>query len=714
MKWVLLLVTLLTLPLSGLAQNTTASLVLDSAVARPGETFHAAIRLQMSDGWHTYWRNPGGPGKATSIRWELPETVIPGQILWPVPEKYEFQGITTYVYHHEVLLLIPLTIASNAPSGPLALKGLVSWLECQTQCLPGKAEVSAELIIGNQSAPSSNAAMIQSWRSKIPMPDPNFNVRAEWANGTNSDHRMLTLAFQPPAGSSRWDFYPFESENYDFKPSTESFVVAGEQLLRKSVTTLEGWKESVAGLLVWEEGAARRAIEVQLEPVQSSRPVAAEAVAGTSPNNTPPRTSLWLMIISAFIGGLILNIMPCVLPVIALKILGFVNQSREQPGKVRELGLIYAVGVLLSFAALAALVIGVKSAGKAASWGMQFQNPQFVLILTALVTLVALNLFGVFEITLGGSAMGAAGQLASKEGRSGAFFNGVLATILATPCTAPFLGAALGFAFAEPAPIVLLIFLCVGAGLAFPYVLLSWNPKWLKFLPKPGVWMQRFKVAMGFPMLATALWLFSQAATHYGKGAIFSIGLFLVLVGLAVWVWGTFVQLGTRRTGLARAVAIIILLAAYFGILERGINWRHPSVSTAAAIDPKGFWQPWSLEAVAEARAAGRPVLVDFTADWCLTCQVNKTTSLEIESVKNKMKEIGAVAFLADYTRENPLITSELKKYQRAGVPLVLVFPASPAAPPIVLPEVLTPNLVLNALEAAASTKTVSANNSNL
>ncbi len=251
----------------------------------------------------------------------------------------------------------------------------------------------------------------------------------------------------------------------------------------------------------------------------------------------------------AFLGGLILNIMPCVLPVISLKILSFVKQSREAPGRVRQLGLIYVAGVLLSFLIMAALVIAVQQAGRAASWGMQFQNPTFLVAITILVVLVSLNLFGVFEVNLGGSVIGSAGELASRGGTAGAFFNGVLATILATPCTAPFLAPALGFAFAQPPAIIGLMFLAIGLGLAAPYLLLSFKPAWLRFLPKPGPWMERFKIIMGFPMLGTAFWLFSLTGTHLGKSGSLWFGIFLVTLALAAWIWGEFIQRGHSRKG---------------------------------------------------------------------------------------------------------------------------------------------------------------------
>ena len=414
--------------------------------------------------------------------------------------------------------------------------------------------------------------------------------------------------------------------------------------------------------------------------------------------------SLWTMLLFAFVGGLILNLMPCVLPVIALKILGFVSQASEHPARIRKLGLIYAGGVLVSFLALAALVIAVQSTGHRASWGMQFSNPPFLVALTALVTLVALNLFGVFEVTLGGSVLNPAGKLVSKHGAAGAFFNGVLATVLATPCTAPFLAPALGFAFAQPPGVVVLFFATIAAGLAAPYVVLTWQPAWLKFLPKPGAWMEKFKIAMGFPMLATAVWLYDVASAFYGERTWW-LGIFLIILALAAWVFGEFIQRGRTRKTLAAAIALILLIAGYGYALEGQLHWRtaltemtaEPLKTSAEGID----WQPWSAIALAAARAQGRPVLVDFTARWCLTCRANKALALEIPAVQAKLRELNAVALLGDYTHFPEDIGAELARFGRAGVPLVLVYPADAAMPPQVLPAVLTPGIVLEALGKA-------------
>jgi len=318
---------------------------------------------------------------------------------------------------------------------------------------------------------------------------------------------------------------------------------------------------------------------------------------------------------------------------------------------------------------------------------MQFQKLQFLIPMTILVLLVALNLFGVFEVTLSGRAMGAASELASRGGAAGAFFNGVLATLLATPCTAPYLGAALGFAFTQPSAVIVLSLLAAGFGLAAPYVVLSWRPDWLKFLPKPGAWMEKFKIAMGFPMLATVVWLFTLTLNHFTKSDVFWFGVFLVALAMSAWIWGEFVQRGRKRRWLG-VVASLLVTGTVTGL--------------ALTRAPELEWKPWSPEAVAKTRAEGRPILVDFTADWCATCQVNMRRSINIEPVRRKLSQINAVTLVADYTKDDEAIAEELKKFGRAGVPLVLVYPKDPNKPPNVLPDgYLTPQIVIDALDTA-------------
>jgi thiol:disulfide interchange protein DsbD len=618
------------------------------------------------------------------------------------------------------MLLVPLTLASNLPPGPLNLSAQVSWLECQDQCVPGATNLTTTLTIGEQSQASPQAPLIESWRQRVPQPATDWTITAFWEKPANADKRPLIIRGRfigPPetAPVVITDFFPDADDGFEIQPDTaKNPDAAWDFSLEKTVQKFSGnWPAQISGVLV--ESGLSYGLSVVV-PVNDQPPavVAAPVTAGMEgtapaamPSPAPLAQPLWRMLLYALIGGLILNIMPCVLPVIALKILGFVSESKSQPGRVRLLGIIYAAGVLVSFLVLALIVIGVKAAGHQAGWGMQFGSPVFLVCLSTLVTLVALNLFGIFEVTPGGRVLDAAGGLASRHGLTGAFFNGVLATTLATPCTAPFLAPALGFAFAQGTVIILVIFLTVGLGLAAPYILLSWNPAWLKFLPKPGAWMEKFKIAMGFPMLATVMWLLYIASSSYGRDIAW-LGGFLVIVALAGWIYGEFIQRGRRGQVIAAIIVLALLAFGYFFILEAELNWRATRTASATADEPVNSadsiaWQPWSPEAVVQAQAAGQPVLVDFTADWCLTCQVNKKTSIETSRVRDKLKSLHAVTLVGDYTAFPVRITQELQRFGRAGVPLVLVYPGRPGANPVALPEVLTPSIVLAALSQAGN-----------
>lgn len=704
-----------------LAQSKTrASLLLEAEAARPGDTVMAAVRLQMAKGWHTYWRNPGESGKATEITWKLPAGVTAGAILWPPPEIHVASEMTTYVYHDEVWLLVPLKLdPALRPGTGLELAAEVDWLECEVACVPGNAKVNARLEMADTPRASEHAAAFAAWRQRIPQPNPALSARARWGAPGAGGKAELVIEGSVLPDFVPGDFLAYESADFEVTPAVKSLpAAAGQFRLSKPVNLFgEMPPTRLSGLLVEVADRSRisKAVEVDLalgsgETAPGASPAATSGTAGGPPGQKMPwGTSLLAMLGLAFLGGLILNVMPCVLPVIALKVLGFVQQSRADPTQARRLGLIYALGVLVSFWALAGAVILVRQAGGEASWGMQMQNPVFRVVLLTVVTLVALNLFGVFEVLLPGVTSDAAAGLASKQGAAGAFFHGVLATALATPCTAPFLAVALGFAFTQPPGLLLVFFTMVALGLAAPYVALSWRPGWLRYLPKPGPWMVRFKVAMGFPMLATAVWLLDFSAPAFGEDGLLWLGMHLVILALAGWIWGEFVQRGAGRRARVAAVCLGLLAADYLGVLEHRLQWRQPRAAAgdtvAVTTSPEGLnWAPWSPERVADARRAGRIVVVDFTAKWCLTCQANKRFALDTPEVRARLKSLNALTLRADNTNPNPLITAALKQHGRAGVPLVLVYPKYPDRPPLVLPEVLTPTIVLNALAEADAT----------
>jgi thiol:disulfide interchange protein DsbD len=692
------------------AAHTQATLLLGAKSARPGDTVLAGVRLRMDPGWHTYWQNPGASGMATTLEWKLPPNITAGTPQWPLPEKLPDKDLTTYIYTDEVVVLIPLKIGPTAAPGKAQVTATVSWLECAIQCIPGHAEVEADLQIASSSEPSGDNETLVAWQRKLPTLASPGSVREGWEKVTQPDRRSFWIEWSAPEHDQA-DFYPDANDNYEVQPEVEQLSAApGQVRIRKQIKKLSGnWPETLAGLLVQGTGAKRSGYVAKLDLASMDASIAGSAKrpndGAVGPTEAAP--GLGQMLLYAFIGGFILNFMPCVLPVIALKILGFVGHGKADPRRGRFLALVYAVGVLVSFLVLAALVLGIKAAGHKAGWGIQFSSPYFLIAMTTLVTLIALNLFGIFEVNLGGRALDAAAGLSGRQGVAGAFFNGLLATVLATSCTAPFLGAAVGFAFApsQTALTTIAVFFTVGIGLALPYVVLTWQPGWLRFLPKPGAWMERFRVAMGFPMLAAAVWLLSLVTVYYGDRSWW-LAIFLVMVSVGAWIFGEFIQRHAARRGVAGIAIAGVILAAYFFVLENHLHWREPILKDQPLThtEPNGdgvAWQPWSVAAVERARSEHRPVLVDFTAKWCLTCNTVIKPALESSAVRQKLKELNAVALLGDYTRFPDDITEELTRHSRAGVPLVLVYPPDPSKPPIVLPEALTASMVVSALNRA-------------
>ncbi len=724
------------------AAHTQATLVLSDDTAKPGDTVWAGVDLKMDPDWHTYWKNSGEAGMPTAISWHLPTGITAGDIQWPLPYKFPPIEVTTYGYTNETMLLVPLKIGAHVPPGQLTLNAEVTWLECKEVCIPVQTSVQTTLNIGSETETSANAARIDSWKTKVPQANGfGFSSEAWWNGPASNDTRSLTIVWWlgVPAASAApladVDFYPDASDNYEIQPATKVLSACTVNVrVQKAVKNFSGdWPNDISGVIVTTGNNGSRngfALSMPIEDhapsvhdpfrdgaISASAQTNAVAALGPASTNkavtTSPAQSLALKLLEAFVGGLILNVMPCVLPVIALKILGFVSEARSEPRRVRNLGFIYALGVSASFSVLAAVFIGLKAGGRHIGWGMQFGSPVFVVCLTTLVMLVALNLFGIFEITPGGRVMNAAGELASKHGAPGAFFNGFLATALATPCTAAFLAGALGFAFTQSAAIIFLILLFVGIGLAAPYVLLSCNPSLLKFLPKPGPWMEKFKMAMGFPMLMTVVWLFNVASSDYGSRVLW-LGIFLVIVAFAAWIFGEFVQRGSHGRGIGLAVTVLLLIGGYAYALDDHLHWREMAAENTAGnslIDTSAngvAWKPWTPEAVTQARADGKPVLVDFTATWCVTCNAIVKPALETKAVVDAIQELDATALLGDYTRTPQQMTDEISKYGGAGVPLVLVFPKNPEAPAIVVPQPDPLELpssysrkVLNALEQA-------------
>jgi thiol:disulfide interchange protein len=422
----------------------------------------------------------------------------------------------------------------------------------------------------------------------------------------------------------------------------------------------------------------------------------------------------------AFIGGFILNFMPCVLPVISIKVLSFMQQAGDDPKRVFRLGMTFTAGIVSSFLALAGAVVAVQAAGAKVGWGFQFQFPVFLLGMSAVVLMFALSLFGLFYIQVS-AGQDQIDKLASKEGYTGTFFKGVLATTLSTPCSAPFLGTALGFAFSQPAWVVFLIFLTISIGMSFPYVLLTAQPAWMKYIPKPGVWMEKFKESMGFLLLATVVWLMWVLGQQVGLTATMAAVGFLIALSFAVWIVGRFTDLSSsnKRKGIVYAIVACVMVGSYSALLApfpqllsmspvQAGETEQASATTLVSTTSGGSanadaikWIPFSVERLNEQLKAGKTVFIDFTADWCLTCKANETGVINTAPVREKLHALNVVTMRADWTKQDPEIYKLLQKFGRSGVPLYVIFPASRPTQPIVLPEVITTGLVVSKLAEA-------------
>lgn len=490
-------------------------------------------------------------------------------------------------------------------------------------------------------------------------------------------------------------------------------------LANKAPFAAVGWVGSVNELS--EEGHGTTGSDTQTAPAKSD---------GSS--NTPDGTSvldqnfkiegqeephdIWFYLGYALVGGFILNFMPCVLPVIAIKIMSFIEQADEAPARVRLLGLTFSSGIILSFLALAAVVLAIRAAGQSVGWGFQFQSPAFVIVMCVIILLLSLSLFGLFYVSFSAGQEGL-DKLAQKEGYVGTFFKGVLATTLSTPCTAPFLGAALGFAFAQPDWVVLGIFFASGLGMSLPYLVFTAFPKLMKFFPKPGMWMEKFKESMGFVLMATVVWLMGVLGNQVGPDGVTWTGFFLVAIAFAAWIVSRFTDLTSdakRKAKVWTVASLVGLGAFYFCIVKQ------PSVSNGlfggarqiAQQEEQGEgkikWQPFTVDALNKTLAANNTVLLDFTASWCLTCKANESLILNSDNVKKKLEDLKVVTMKADWTNQDADITKLLNKFGRSGVPLYVVFPAGKPTEPIVLPEVITESLVIEKLDQAGPSKPAS------
>ncbi|MEM8987874.1 MAG: thioredoxin family protein [Pseudomonadota bacterium] len=701
---------------SAQTERIKAELFTEHKAVAPGETVWFALELDIIDGWHTYWRNPGDSGEPVRIAWRLPEGWSVGDILWPTPERIDVGPLSNYGHHGAPVFLVPITLPEDAPLGDVPVEADATWLVCADICVPEDASFAMSLPVAATSAvDEARAAAFQAARAALPEP-------AAWEARLHGEAGAIVLTVSAPtiaAGVQSGDITGAEFFAYDEglveHAAPQAFRAGADGIslmLQPGFTADLDALAASDGVLVLarkkDGGPVRQGFIVSASPGAVAGDFAAFAPAGSvdhagdgvpaAPGAETGVVAVLGFLAAAFVGGLILNLMPCVFPVLFVKALGFANKAHAAPGAVRRHGLVFTAGVVLSFLLLASVFLTLRAGGAEIGWGFQLQSPLVVTALAYLFFLIGLNLVGVFEI--GGGAAGAGQSLTEKGGDAGAFFTGVLAVIAATPCTAPFMAAALGFALTQPAALALGVFVALGLGLAAPFLALSFAPGLLKLLPKPGPWMVRLRQGFAFPMFAVSVWLVWVLSRQAGPDPTALALAGLVALAFAAWAFGA-VQ-GTNGISALVGRGAALLSAGLAALLAGQVMGVPPAVATAVVQPPKvetyGVVQAdFSPEKLADLKASGTPVFIDFTAAWCVTCQVNKLTVLHKPAVLEAFADNNVVFMTADWTNRDPEITAILSEYGRAGVPFYLFYRADGAAE--ILPTVLTQSAVIAAVK---------------
>lgn len=669
------------------SENIEVSLVPMHQWAAPGSTAIVAIRQDIKPGWHTYWRNPGDSGGATELTWMLPEGVSAGPILWPLPERQPIKGLMNYGYSRQVYLPVPIEIPRAAKPGstlPLSVK-VLSMVCSADMCVPDERTATLDLSIrdGVPPAAAGEGAAIERVVDAAPRP---ADIKAQMAR--DGPDLVLTLSGaalrQAPEASAY--FFPFEGGIVEHPAAQRAERDGDDLILRMKAgggVLASGLVKPVQGVLSTADGAWEISAQARGPPVGKADGTSAVLFIQAA--------------LFALIGGIILNLMPCVFPILAMKAASL-SASAHSPREARRDGIAFLLGVLTTFLLLAGALIAFRAAGEAAGWGFQLQNPAVTAALALLMFAIGLNLSGAFELGLPGS--GAGSGLTRLPGGTGAFFTGVLAVVVAAPCTAPFMAFALGAALVMPAPMALAVFAMLGLGLALPYLLVSLSPGLLRRFPKPGPWMDRLKSVLAFPMYGAALWLtwvFARQTSGEALALILGGGLLLAF-GLTLWGWRQIARMAGRGALATSMASIFALLAAV------AVTMSAASLAPDAGPDASQSKSetPWSPEAVAAARAEGKVLFVNFTADWCVTCKVNERAALATEGTRALFGKTGAIYMVADWTRRDDAIARELERFGRSGVPLYLVYAPGKAEPEI-LPQLLTPGIVADAVNRAGA-----------
>jgi thiol:disulfide interchange protein DsbD len=694
------------------APHLTAELVTLGPAIAPGSTQEVGLALTLEDKWHVYWQNAGDSGEPPHIEWTLPAGITADAMQFPIPQRLPLGPLMDFGYEDQVAFPVQLHADPSLKPGPIHLDALVDWLVCSQVCIPGKAHLGIDLNV-QPGAPSvaqePRLGILGENMGLLPRPLP--------PGGTvtvTGGVKEFVLTAHIGTCENDAEFYPYPDQlstdlianapDQDIQPLKD-----GVRVWVKRSPDLEKLPATIRGVLRISDHEAYD-ISAPVTPGEIARPSGRQFVRGTAADTTALGA-----IGLAFLGGIILNLMPCVFPVLFLKGLSLVQSSTATEAERRRShllrhALVYTLGILVSFWSIVAVLLILRAGGTHAGWGFQLQSPIFLAVLASFIFFFALSLAGQFDLGL--SLTSAGGSLAQREGYAGSFFTGILATVVATPCTAPLMGAAVGFALAQPTIVTFAVFTALALGLAAPYLLLSWQPGWVKILPRPGAWMEILKQLTAVPLFATAIWLawvYAQLyPTELGVTELaLLLGAFLV-VAIAGWTLGRW---PARR--LSTAVAVVLLLAALAIPVSQRKFAGHTTVAASAsattstgeaAVGPDGLltWSPYSEAALTAAQSAGHPVFIDFTAAWCLSCQVNERIVLKSPEVQKALHDNHFTLLKADWTDEDPAITAKLASVNRAGVPTYVVYAGAANARADVLPELLTKDLVLKAIQRNA------------
>jgi thiol:disulfide interchange protein len=658
--------------------HLTVELVTQTTAIAPNHDFLAGLHFVIEPRWHIYWINAGDAGEPPRVDWRLPAGITAQGLQFPAPVRLPLGPLMDFGYEGQILLPVSMHAGPQLkPGRTVTLRGDVHYLVCSSVCLPGHATVARTVAVASRPGPPDpkTQPLFAAAQRALPRTLPDgASVQLQQTR----QHLVVTVLGIGRQTSA--ELYPFDANVMaNAAPQHVQPLASGLRVTVRKAPVQAQMPATFHGLLKLPD---RTAYQFQ-QPIP---PVSAGPIAPV--NLSHPAQSLAGILILAFLGGVILNLMPCVFPVLFIKGLSLVQSSGEERGRMRAHGVMYTAGILVSFWLIVGLLLILRAGGAHVGWGFQFQSPYFVAVMALLFFFLGLSLAGQFELGLSATSLG--GSLANRAGYSGSFFTGVLATVVATPCTAPFMGAAIGFALSQSAAVTFAVFTAIALGLATPYVLLTLQPAWVRLLPKPGAWMELLKQAVSLPIFLAVIWMAWVFFQITGSTGVAGLMIGLLFTAIAGWALGRW----PARRGATFAAILLLAVAIVFPVWAA----RQPRPQPAAASSASGMWQPFSPVKLAQYRAQGKPVFVDFSAAWCLSCQVNERTVLDSTSMEQVFRAKGVVTMRADWTNHNDTITAALAQLGRSGVPTYALYPADAASAPVLLPEVLTRSIVADAL----------------